>query len=316
MSKRHDGDTMPAAADWAEVFAQKLKRSGIVSPEKGRPSINRRAAFHVYRTMGPNRSLTAVARALEGPGWEGHASMAQLRAWSEAEDWPRACAAWDTEQAEAVQFDELTALEKLSGKAGVLLHQMLEGEDVCVIDTDATSALMDTMFLMGDRIRTVRQNRAGAGLETNTEQRDLLVSIDSTPGALSASGSRDDRRTHQPAEVPWSVSDDLSDSDGKTKCQPYEAPRRTCGYDQDLGDVWQGTDAEEESEGEGTPEETLADFVGSYLDELPEEYRDVLSPSDGQALCVYVGQYVGYVQFHIFTDKRKWVNYLTDIPVK
>ena len=308
---------MPAAIDWAEVFAKKLESRGIVPPEKSRPSINRRTAFHVYRAMGPKRSLTALARALEGPGWEGHASVAELQAWSEAGDWPRACAAWDAEEeAKTAPFDELSALQTISGKFNALTHHVLDEEDPFAIDTETFSVLTDTMFSVAERIHALRKARADEALKTGTNLCFPQVAGSHASEAPYESESRKDHCTHRTAEVPWPVGDNSRETDEETIGQPYEAPGTAHSDDENLGGAWQSIDPEEESGGEGAPEETLADFVGSYLDDLPEEYRHVLSPSDGKALRVLVSQYDGRVHLHIYTDKHRWVNYITNIPIK
>ena len=75
MSKQHEKGGLPAAKDWSQVFAQKLMEGGSLPPEKARPAINRRTAYHVYRSIGPRRSLAVLARVLNGPGWEGEVSV-------------------------------------------------------------------------------------------------------------------------------------------------------------------------------------------------------------------------------------------------
>ena len=311
MSKQHEKGGLPAAKDWSQVFAQKLMEGGSLPPEKARPAINRRTAYHVYRSIGPRRSLAVLARVLNGPGWEGEVSVSQLQAWSKVEDWPRACAAWDAREAEAADFDELAALERLHGRAGALMHEFLDEEEEgpLATDTEVPKALMEIVFSLSERIGVLRRRRDAEALETAADHCDLHEDGVLALVASITSGSHDYRSVPEALEIPWPDGDALSDSIDESNCLPDQA----LGADEDREGVGQSWNVEEAGDDTNVSEETLADLVGYYLDDLPEEYANVLGPGDGQPLRIYVSKSSGFVVLQIYTTRKKWIHHRTDI---
>lgn len=298
-----DMETMdPAQSLMHQLWADRLLPLGV-----GRPSVNRRTAFHVYRDMGPQRSLAALARALEAPVWERRVGMAKLRAWSRAEEWPRACAAWDAEQADRLKFDYLAALERIYEWCMATISYAHEEEESCAIKGESLTLVMELGLQMAERIVEVRRSRAAEAQRTNAGRRDLQDGGGTVQVPSYTCGSHDDRAAPEPAQAARYEGEDLGDNDDDH------------GTDDDgddlVDDVWDDVGAGEDDEiTDGTSDETLADLVGCRLPELPEEYRNALRPGDGVIRYVLVRKVDGYVVLMVKTDQPGWVPIKTDVP--
>lgn len=289
MSKQHDTSAMPATTDWAKMFAQKLIRCGIVQPEKAHPVINRRTAYHVYRDMGPTRSLGALLQALKAPGWDGEVSVAQLQTWSTVEDWPRACAAWDADQAAAGTFDGREAFEKLAGKVDAKLFSVLDEQNAPKIDTEAVSALFDLRLVMSERIGVLEKRGGADTLETDTDHCDLEKIRSPTLVPSYAFGPHDRPQVHDQVE------EARQNDDSANNVEPYEHTLHDAAGEEGGSD---NIDCEDEL--------GLADLVGCKLPSLPEKYRHTIGPGDGRIRCVWVSNQNGYVVLNVNTDKPAW----------
>lgn len=297
--------------DWARTLLHGLSHKQLVPPGVERLPINRRTAFYAYRDMGPGRSLSALARALGNPPWDGKACLGQLRAWSRAEDWPRACAAWDAEKAETATFDELEMLENLSKQTDAILYSVLDSDDVLQIDIEALTALFDARCSLGERKIVLRRRRAAEAQSTSTDRHDRRETARPPVVPSYVCGPSD-----RPLALDRNVdarSNDSSAEGTETHNDTMHDP--TSNEDEPADAAWDEEEAESEVEDDFDCEDELglADLVGQELEELPEKYKHNIRPEDGRIRCILVSERNGYVVLMVNTDKPDWFTIETGV---
>jgi hypothetical protein len=292
--------------DRARILMQRLRRDRIVPADVQRPSINRQTAYYFYRTLGPTRSLAALARELERPGWEGKVSMAKLREWSRIEDWPRACEAWDTQKADTHEYKELAELVSVLENLTSIMNNPRD-DGAFTFDLDAFLDTVELELNLIDRVHKIRETTAAQAQTMPVGRYDPQETGGAPPAPSYVCGSRDSPVGPEQAEEAW------QNGDSQDEIKPHDNAlhETTNDEDQTVDDAWY--DVEEIEDDTVEMAATLADQMGCYLPELPEEYRDALGPDAGVIRSILVSKADGFVVLKVNTDKPAWFAVPTDV---